>query len=707
MALPTITNNSPSAGYIKWTAFGIQYNGQAFNIPADQTNKKFVWWKYNGGTSPQLVAGDVLPDLTADDIVLFLNKNGIGTLVPATQVVDGSLVVSGSILADGIGANQIQAYHVIANAITSEKIAANSVTAQHVLAGSITTEKLSVGAVGDNMVANGSFEDGTQGWNAIAGTGGTADIVTGVASSGAYALRIVRGTTNKEVQQLPQFYVPVTANAGTKWYVTCQAGAGVALTSGFYFRVMWYQADKTTAASTASVDVAANVALGTTWKNFEAQVTPPANARYMAIRLINANGTSTMYVDSVAAHEVITSAVIGDGQITTAKMVANTISGDRITTNTMHADKIIANTITAEKLNANAINGMTITGSKIQTNAAQYTGVKFDVDGISAFDTNGNRTFTVTPEGSVSVVGSFSTRSAGTSGSTLIDPYYGVVSYGSTSNSSAQIYNGALFLEETAAAGDGGALTAQFSPQLFQMKSVDNGVTREAAIGFNGMFIQSDVGGVTKGIQIGPSSISSTEDIQFGSQNRKVTVFAKDVELSTHGGNDIKITSGNNITLKADSDSLGTPGNLYINHLATTSSDRVEPLMIDIDGKVSRNNPVIGTFTYNANNLYGPHTAWQPPIIEKIGTRVHFHGTITNRQLISFTANAAYICGTIPVGFRPKAGYQVFQPGASSPGIGAWVGAYTSGTVEFALITAVSAATNSWILGFDLWWETV
>lgn len=342
MALPIITNNAPSAGYISWTAFSIQYGGVGYSVGAGSSNKKFVWWEYNGGT-PILQTSDTLPDLAVEDYLLFLNKSGIGLIVDTTQVIDGSLIVAGSILADGIGANQIQSWHVNANAITAGKIAAGAITSNEIAAGAISAEKLSIGAVGDNMVLNGSFEDGTQGFTVIAsGAGAVADVVTGVSSSGANALRLVRGTAaNLHVGQTPAAYIPVTSVAGRSWYVACRAGAGSALASGFYLRVLWFQADKVTPASTASVDVASNVALTTAWSVFEGAVTPPANARYMRVSVINALSGSTMYVDEITAHEVVMAAQIGSGQITTAKLAANAVTANQIAANAVTAEKVL------------------------------------------------------------------------------------------------------------------------------------------------------------------------------------------------------------------------------------------------------------------------------------------------------------------------------------------------------------------------------
>ena len=346
MALPTITNNSPSAGYISWSAFGIQYNGQSFTIPAGNSNKKFIWWLYGGGTSPALMDGDVLPTLGSDDMILFLNKTGFGVLVPTAELMDGSLIVNGTILAGAISANAIQTYHLDSNVITADEIAANAVSAVHLSAGSITTDKLGVGSVGDSLVANGSFEEFANGlplgWRQIAGTGGTITIVSGVSSSGSNSARLMTTTAlnaNLRLEQTPEKFIPVSSASGRKWYISARMGAGTAITNGVYLRASWYDANKVLLSSS---DVLSNTAMSTTFTVYEGQVTPHASARYLSLSvfLINPNVNTALYVDEVTAREVVISAIIGDGQITAAKILAGTITADRIASNAITADKM-------------------------------------------------------------------------------------------------------------------------------------------------------------------------------------------------------------------------------------------------------------------------------------------------------------------------------------------------------------------------------
>jgi len=346
MALPTITNNSPAAGSIAWTQFGIQYNGQSFIIPAGNTAQKYVWWLYGGGTAPALQSGNAMPELGPDDMILFLNKAGIGVLVPTAELLDGSLIVGGSILAAAIGANEIQTSHLSANAVTANEIASNAIMTQHLSAGTITADKLSVGTVSDNMVVNGSFEDALSGtlvgWEVNAMTNGTIQAVTGQSSSGAVSIQFAATTTtaNLRLRQLPAQYIPVSAASGRKYYISTRAGASTATASGHYMRVNWYDANKNLISSS---DVRSNGALTTTFTLYEGQATPPATAKYMGMEILitNINVVTTAYVDEVSAHEVTMSAQIGDGQITAAKITANTITADRIQTAAITADKLL------------------------------------------------------------------------------------------------------------------------------------------------------------------------------------------------------------------------------------------------------------------------------------------------------------------------------------------------------------------------------
>jgi len=142
----TVTDNSPQVGYIAWSNLHIVYKGADYTITDGNTNLKFAWWDYSVSTTT-LQCQDTLPDTTDDDLIIFLNKNGIHATVPTTTCIDGSLIITESILADALSANCVTSEKIYAGAVIAEKIATDAVVAAKIYAGAITTDKLDAGAI--------------------------------------------------------------------------------------------------------------------------------------------------------------------------------------------------------------------------------------------------------------------------------------------------------------------------------------------------------------------------------------------------------------------------------------------------------------------------------------------------------------------------------------------------------------------------------
>lgn len=145
MALPNVKANSiggaegTQPGYIYWDAFNIQYLGTSYGIPAGNTDQRWVWWRYNtGGATTLLEAGPDVPlDLKDDDIVLLGNKNGIPVRVQSTSVVDGELIVDGTILAKALSVGAVTADNADIQSLWSAMLEADYVQAGFVLTGAI------------------------------------------------------------------------------------------------------------------------------------------------------------------------------------------------------------------------------------------------------------------------------------------------------------------------------------------------------------------------------------------------------------------------------------------------------------------------------------------------------------------------------------------------------------------------------------------
>lgn len=169
MAIPSISNNTPSPGHISWGAFTIQLNGVHYSVPAASSDKRWVWWEYNGGT-PILNAGpDVPQTLTDDDLVLFANKNGIGVRVQSTNFVDGELLVDGSIFAEALSTNLINSEHIVTAGLDAGVIKFGEMSGDRIMVNTLNGDTVMANTLaGDRLIANTVHGDTIMG-NTIVG----------------------------------------------------------------------------------------------------------------------------------------------------------------------------------------------------------------------------------------------------------------------------------------------------------------------------------------------------------------------------------------------------------------------------------------------------------------------------------------------------------------------------------------------------------
>jgi hypothetical protein len=141
-----VFHNTPDVGYIAWRDLDICYKGLTYSILDGYTNKKFVWWDYDYPYVLQTT--DTFPDsMTEDDLLVFLNKNGTAVVVPKSTIIDGDLIVPGSILADHLSANCVTSEKILAGAVLSNHIAADAIGARHIAAGAIASEHIAAGGI--------------------------------------------------------------------------------------------------------------------------------------------------------------------------------------------------------------------------------------------------------------------------------------------------------------------------------------------------------------------------------------------------------------------------------------------------------------------------------------------------------------------------------------------------------------------------------
>lgn len=148
----TISDNTPSTGCIQWSNMHMQYLGVTYTIQNGYTNYPYVYWSHS--TPTQLVVSNTLPtNLTDADCLLFLNKSGIHLTVPTATILDGDLLVPGSIMANALAANSVTSNAIAAGAITAGKIAADAVTSNSISTGAITADSLAANCIGAAAIA--------------------------------------------------------------------------------------------------------------------------------------------------------------------------------------------------------------------------------------------------------------------------------------------------------------------------------------------------------------------------------------------------------------------------------------------------------------------------------------------------------------------------------------------------------------------------
>lgn len=160
-----VYDNTPQSGYIQWENLSIGYQGMMYDIADGYTNGTYVWWDFD--KPYELQSSNTLPELTEDDVLVLLNKNGTHMTVPTASVVDGGLIVPESIMADAIAANAITGNKILAGSISSDKIAAgavgaeaiaaNAIAAQHIMAGAITSDHISANGIIGNKIIGGEI----------------------------------------------------------------------------------------------------------------------------------------------------------------------------------------------------------------------------------------------------------------------------------------------------------------------------------------------------------------------------------------------------------------------------------------------------------------------------------------------------------------------------------------------------------------------
>lgn len=184
----TLLHNTPLVGQISWSDVDIIYDGVSYPVADGSTDAKFAYWQI--ATPNTMMTGNSYPLLGEEDCLVFINNGGVGLSSLDSNIIDGSMVVPGTIMGNAIMAEAIAAGHIAADTIIGDHVVAGTLTGDHIAANSITageidsrglTIKDDLGnvlfGVGTNL--NASYVDGID----IAVQGAVGDVVADAVSA--------------------------------------------------------------------------------------------------------------------------------------------------------------------------------------------------------------------------------------------------------------------------------------------------------------------------------------------------------------------------------------------------------------------------------------------------------------------------------------------------------------------------------------------
>jgi len=110
-----LTNNSPSAGYVAWSACTLVYEGVAYAIAAGNSNYPYIHWTKPGTT---FIASGTKPAWAADRYMIVYNSTGTAILLWNATYIHGGTLITGTITAQDIQTACLTADRIAAGTIT-------------------------------------------------------------------------------------------------------------------------------------------------------------------------------------------------------------------------------------------------------------------------------------------------------------------------------------------------------------------------------------------------------------------------------------------------------------------------------------------------------------------------------------------------------------------------------------------------------------
>ena len=161
-----VASDSPVAGSIEWDDLYVVYQGTQYGPFAGDTSNKYVWFDQDHSTQ-KIQTSNTKPTLTADDAILFVNNNGTVVEVLKSQLIDGALLIDGTVDSSELADAAVVAAKIFDGAVTSTKIDDGAVVTTKIASGAVTSTELDDDAVTSTKIAAGAVTNGKIGTGAV------------------------------------------------------------------------------------------------------------------------------------------------------------------------------------------------------------------------------------------------------------------------------------------------------------------------------------------------------------------------------------------------------------------------------------------------------------------------------------------------------------------------------------------------------------
>lgn len=299
----------------------------------------------------------------------------------ARRMVEGSIVVSGTITADHIAADAIQAQHIDAGAVETQHLKAGAVTATAIASHTIGTQHLLVGSF-DNLVTNGGFEQPGgddsigAGWEIITSAGGTWQYrsQTAIAHGGQNAVQYnPTGQTNFAK-------IRNSSGDGLGWIDVAEGGeyygevwvrcASAGTSNRAQIRFEWYDSNGNFIEGVSGSAVTTT----TTYQKSSVVATAPdgASRLYVVLQVWPDGGTIEVIFDDVYVRRRLTGDLVVDGAIRANHIAAGEIEAVHLQAGAVTADAIAANSVGLRQLFVGSFDNLAVNGGFEQSTSPDH-----------------------------------------------------------------------------------------------------------------------------------------------------------------------------------------------------------------------------------------------------------------------------------------------------------------------------------------------